>query len=461
MKSLRLFAFVIFATLMLVSSAIAAHDPRGPLVGHFGNFVNQVQPSNVPDFSITKVEVDGTVASKTGAVFVERGSTVIVDVWVKGNDAFRKCQDNRARSCYDVKVKAFIGGYEYGDVEDSEGPFEVEPGVTYHKTLRLVIPEDIEASDDYTLRVEAYDDDQSTDDSSTTRAAFTLRLQEQRHKVAVFDTLFNPSTNVQAGQPVFVTVRVENLGDNIEDSVKVTASVPALGLQAQSYVDELETDQNDVVRFLNTVNDAATSNDLVLLIPEDTKEGDYEVVVRVDYNRFHSSEEQRYKLHVRPTQSRSEAGNTLVNVDSLAQKVSSGQGAVYKFTVANLGKDAQTFTVELTGTSDWANTRVDPMTFAVQPDSTSEVNVYVAPKEGASGTKSFSVKVKSADKLVTEKNLSLEVGPSAVSSNDTVKKVLTVVFVVLLLVLVLLAVILLIKKMTEDKEEGVEGKTYY
>ena len=153
-------------------------------------------------------------------------------------------------------------------------------------------------------------------------------------------------------------------------------------------------------------------------------------------------------------------GTAQVNVDTLGHKVSAGQGAVYKFTVANLASQAQSYTVEVVGASDWATTRVDPMVLNVQPNSVGEVNIYVSPKEGVTGGKNFAVRVKSGNSLVAEKNLSLEVTP-ALKGSDSVKKVLTIVFIVLLLVLVLLVVVLLIKKLTEDKEEGVEGKTYY
>ena len=37
--------------------------------------------------------------------------------------------------------------------------FEIEAGVSYKKTLRLEIPDDMDANDDYTLYVEIYDDD--------------------------------------------------------------------------------------------------------------------------------------------------------------------------------------------------------------------------------------------------------------------------------------------------------------
>ncbi|MEK6948385.1 MAG: hypothetical protein AABX19_04035 [Nanoarchaeota archaeon] len=455
MKSFRIFALAMVLVLVLTSVVSANHVPGFPLVGHTGS-VSAVD-SRAPDFTIQKVEVDGTVLSAGSALYVERNSIVNVDVWVRGNDVFKQCTDNRGKSCYNVKVKAFIGGYEYGEVEDVSAPFQVLQGAVRPIHLTLKIPSDIEASDDYTLRVEVFDDDQSTDDSLATKKSYILRLEEIRHSVNIFDTLFNPSNYVQAGQPVFVTVRAENLGDNIEDSVKVTVSVPQLGIQTQEYIDQLETSQS---QRNSDRNDGFTSNDLVLMVPQDAKEGTYDVIVRLDYNRFHSFEEQKYTLHVRASQVAIQP-STVVSVDTLAQKVEAGKGAVYKLSVANLDKVAQSYTVEVTGTDGWANVVVTPMTLTVQPDSTSEVNVYVAPNEGFTGSKAFSVKVKTGNNVVTEKNLSLEVTPKAVAS-DTTKRVLTIVFVVLLLVLVLLAVILLIKKLTEDKDDkGVEGKTYY
>ena len=456
MKSFRIFALAMVLVLVLTSTVSANHILGNPLLGHTGSV--STANSRAPDFTIQEVEVDGTVLSAGSALYVERNSIVNVDVWVRGNDVFRQCTDDRGRSCYNVKVKAFIGGYEYGEVEDVSAPFQVLQGAVRPIHLTLKIPNDIEASDDYTLRVEAFDDDQSTDDSMVTKKSFTLRLQEIRHSVNIFDTLFNPSNYVQAGQPVFVTVRAENLGDNIEDSVKVTVSVPQLGIQTQEYIDQLETSQS---QRNSDRNDGFTSNDLVLMVPQDAKEGTYDVIVRLDYNRFHSFEEQKYTLYVRSSQAVVQPASTLVNVDTLAQKVEDGKGAVYKLSVANLNKVAQSYTVEVSGTDSWANVVVTPMTLTVQPDTTSEVNVYVAPNEGFTGLKTFSVKVMSGSNVVTEKNLSLEVTPKAVAS-DTTKRVLTIVFVILLLVLVLLAVILLIKKLTEDKDDkGVEGKTYY
>src|SRR3989344_354402 len=119
--------------------------------------------SPADDFAITNVKVSGVVASTSRAVFVERGTRVPVEVFVT-------CTDDIA---YDTRVRVYIGGYEYGNVEETSEIFEVEPGVDYPaKVLYLNVPEDLEASDDYTLNVEVYDDDNSV------RKTYTLRVQE-------------------------------------------------------------------------------------------------------------------------------------------------------------------------------------------------------------------------------------------------------------------------------------------
>ena len=148
--------------------------------------------------------------------------------------------------------------------------------------------------------------------------------------------------------------------------------------------------------------------------------------------------------------------SVVVNVDAQAQRVNEGEGAVYKFTVGNVGMQASSFTFEVTGADSWSSVRVDPTTLVVQTDSTGDAFVYVAPKEGEEGVKTFTVRVKSGNNVVAEKNLSLEV----VDDDNTAKTVFTWVFIVLLVILVVLVVVVLVKKYAK-KDSGVEGQTYY
>src|SRR5574341_761734 len=115
----------------------------------------------------------------------------------------------------DVRVKAEIDGYEYGDIEDRTSLFDIDAGNVYRKTLNLVIPNDIDASETYTLRVEVSDSDNQEEFN------VSLNIDEQRHNLGIFDVLVNPS-RVAAGRPLFLNVRIENLGEMKEENVKVT-----------------------------------------------------------------------------------------------------------------------------------------------------------------------------------------------------------------------------------------------
>ncbi len=95
------------------------------------------------DFSINRVDVDGvTVSSSGNAVYVERGTTVPVTVYMSGSTT--------GKIAYDARVQAYIGGYEYGKVEDVSDIFEIIPNVSYKQTLKLKLPEDMMATDKYT-----------------------------------------------------------------------------------------------------------------------------------------------------------------------------------------------------------------------------------------------------------------------------------------------------------------------
>lgn len=435
MKKFGFIAFLFLALAIFSSGVLAQAAPE--------SFVSNVE-----------VRVNDQVASQDSPILLERGQQVVVEVFFTGN-VLGKCQIGDDNPCFDTRVEASLEGWEFGTVGDVEGPFEVEPGVSYKKVLTFTLPEDMPASDNLSLNVELKDDD------NLEVFNYLVRVQEKRHDVNVFDAILNPTNNVQAGQPLFVTVRVENLGDSPETSVKVTAAMPQLGLQASEFVDRLnaaDSESDD-----DEADDSATTNDLLLIIPEGTPEGNYDVVVTVEYNRGHTVSQETFTMHVlgkakEPvTVPGTQTTGVTINVDNQALKVEQGQGGVYKFSVANLGQQASSFTFEVLGVQDWANLKVEPSVLVVQPNSAQDAFVYVAPKEGTEGIKMFTVKVKSNDKVLSETQLSLEVAKAQKSVNA--RTVFTWLFVVLLAVLVILVVVVLVKKATS--KGGIETQTYY
>ncbi len=443
MKGFKTFAFIMLVLTLLSSSAVFAnvnYFNKDPLT----SFVN-----------VDHIEVNSQVVNDFSPVYLEREQQVQVAVYFTGNPN-GVCTSGNNNVCYNTRVSAELDGYEYGDVRDITPNFEVEKGVQYRKVLSFKLPADIQSSMDLTLRVEI------KDENDLVVASYPIRLQEIRHKLNIYDVIFNPTSNVQAGQPLFTNVRLENLGDNVESSIKVTVAIPALGLQTSQYVDRLTTLQatnNDV-----DTNDAATTNDLLLMIPQNVLEGDYSVVVTADYNREASSVQKTYTMHVKGTQVviQNPVVNqvaTTVNVDSQVQKVEQGNGATFKFSVGNLGQQATAYTFTVVGADAWANTRVDPSTVVVQANSASDAYVYVAPKPDTTGLKTFTVKVMSNNVVVAEKNLSVEV--SEAKKGLDLKTVFTWVFAVLLVILVLLVIVVLVKRFASKENKGIEGQTYY
>ena len=445
MKQFRLFAFVMLALVILTASVFAS------TYGANNGFVT------INHIEINNQFLDG-LNPGINPIELQREGEVAVAVFLTGNP-LGNCNVGKPNPCYTTKVRAEINGYEL-DLSDSSDAFKVEPNVSYRKVLRFVLPQDI-SSGTTSLRLEV------SDGEDIVVGEYPVKISEIRHRLNVFDVISNPTNNVQAGQPLFTSVRLENLGDNTEASVKVTVAIPALGIQTSEYVDRLLNSVDNNNNLDSSVKDTATSNDLMLMIPSDVREGDYQVVVTLEYNRGRAQEQKTYNMHVKgvaqaPNNTQTQP-SVIVNVDSQTQRVESGNGAVYKFSVANLGQQATSYSLQVLGVNDWADVRVDPSNFVVQRDGTSEAYVYVAPKEGVDGMKTFTVNVLGANNVqVAQKSLSLEV-TGAKQSNADVKTVFTWIFVVLLVLLVLLVIVVLVKKLASknNTEKSVEGQTYY
>ena len=411
-------------------------------------------PFAAADFVIDQVEVNDIQVTTAGdAVYAEAGSRMTIDVYLSG----------ATDSNYDARIEAWVGGYEYNVLRDTTSIFQVEPGVDYKKTLAIELPQDMEASEDYTLNVEVFDDDVSI------KQTYTLRVQEPRHSLRVYDVIFSPSQNVEAGQPLFASVRVENLGDNLEEDIKVTVAIPQLGVSSSEFIDELITDieESDDSGFEFDEEDAETTDDLMLLIPATAAAGNYDAVVTVEYNRGHSVIEQEYPITVRGASAvvaASAAPQVLVNVDAASKTVAANQGVVYTLSVANLGSSARAFTLEVLGADGWATYRVDPQLMTVSADGTGSAYVYVTPRADVAGMQSFKVRVSEAGQPVGEVALSAQVSAADNSNVGAFKTVLEVGFVVLLIILVILGIVIIAKKLRDsddDGTEGVEGQTYY
>ena len=406
--------------------------------------------------TIQEVKVDGVeLASDSQIVHADRGETVDVTVQLKGGSTD---EDS-------VRIKAWIGGYKYDEVEDVTSQFKVLADTVYVKNLELEIPEDMDSTEDYTLHVEAYGP--TGDEVEYDSLSFTLRVTPVQDLLGIQDVIFNPGLSVKAGNALYAKVRVENTGDNKQEDIRVSMNMPALGISVRDYIDELVSEEQcDVSDCDDDEETSATSNELMLKLPESVKTGTYALEIVVDYDRLHESVRKVFLLSVEGRELVDEQTqiNRIISVDTATKEVDPGKGIIYRLTAANLGAQTETYTVEVSGVDTWATSRVDPALVTVASDSTGELFVYISANENAvPGLHMFTVKVKSGDTTVKEFNLGADVKEVAKAGTLSLASILWMVFAVLVIVVAVLGVILLVKRSKEDnaEEPSTEAQTYY
>ena len=410
-----------------------------------------INVSAVSNVDFTKVEVNGVDVTNGDTIYVERGDNVEVRVQLKSSTPYQ-----------DVNVKAWLGGYEYSDVEDITSMFDIIQGVTYSKFLNIQIPDDIQASETYKLHVQVY----NNEDSKELVVPVKLQIQETRHKLDIQDVIIRPGVNVEAGRPIFVSVRLENMGATNEKDIKVSASIPELGISSRDYVDRLVNEQEDISCDNSDCQNSASSNELYLRIPDNAKTGNYNVQVEVTYNRGHSTLTKTEPIFVTGSKAvEQKAAEAVVSIDTTTQTIEQGQEAIYKVMFANLGDTKNVYSVDVTGASSWADVSVEPSFITVDPNTTGEAFVHVKARDNSpAGDHSFNVRVMSNNNVIKETTLTATVSEKQFAFGN-LRNVLITIGIILIVILIILVIILAVRKTSEGRtgtEQGmIEGQTYY
>src|SRR3989344_1515894 len=413
-----------------------------------------------PDYDILSVEVNDLQVFGGGNTIpnldVERGDTLEIEVVIQGNKTISGGQ------VPDVRIEAKIVVYEFGTISDISDIFSIDENLVYRKVLTLVIPEDIDASELYTLRIEV------SDSNNEEQVEFQLNIDEQRHSLNIFDIVVNPSTSVMAGQPIFPIVRVENLGERKEDDVRVTVSIPELGISTTNYINDLITEIQEDQEVFRLDERSSAQLDFLLRIPEDAKTGEYTLKVDVMYNRGHSLLTENRKIFVKGMEKPKEV-DTLINIDSTTKRVNQNEETSFKLMFANMGTEKGLYTVQVDGVAPWGQYRIEPGFINVLPDGTAEANLFIRANDNAEPRNYVSVvRVMMGREIVHEFNVNTEVvGMQKSTSAVSLKTVLAVIFIILVIALVVLGLIIAFRKMKEGNEGNetmsnvAEGQTYY
>jgi len=391
---------------------------------------------------------------------VELDNKVLVEVKIQG--ANESVFDANGVESIDVKMKAWIGGYEYDDISETTGTFDIEPGVTYKKNLWLEIPEDLDVEEDhkYTLYVEVYDDEEEV------RESVSMYAERPRHSLNVFDIIYDRSVN--AGEVMNVEVRLENLGELKEEDIKVSAFLgDNFDVEYMNELASLEIDNED--------EESSESINLFLNLDEDMTSGYYDLVVTMVYNRGHDEIVETFVVWVDGKAQASveeDKAETSVSLSSTSLKGAAGADGSFTLTFANTGTVAETYTIAVNGIAQWATSDVSPSVVILSPGEVETVEVTVTPKDDASGDYSFTVNVlDSTSKLVQEVPMTMDVeasGSSGVNLFGDSASVLKIAFIILIVLIVLIGLIVAFRKLNDDDDdedfdplEPKDGQTYY
>ncbi len=373
-----------------------------------------------PALEIFDVDYDDTAAP---------GDVVTLDFTLRANSDVK-----------DITITSALRG-----VDDTDSEIELSKisanNEREHLRVKVTVPNDVE-SGLLTLTLDA--EAKSNGMVHAEQWTGTLEVEQKDHSVWLKSVSLS-SDKVTAGNSVDFAVRMLNNGKEAEDSVRVKADIPALGL-------------SQAIKLMNTLfqeDDVYTY--LTLWVPKDTQAGIYTAKVTVSGSDFSVTESRTLTVEeaAKPAPIVVRPSATSVTIQKALQ---AGAGNVVDLSVSNNQPTARTFTLQLTGVADWTSSaRVDPNSLTLQSGESKTVHVYVYPT--ASGAHSFSLTTKDGATTVstTEGRVTVEAAAPSVtglSGLSVPKDGLVVVFVALVIVVAIAAAVWSMRR-------GQGGQAYY
>ena len=411
--------------------------------------------TNLGDLNVTfdSIEIDDKEIIGDNPVSVaglEKDDTIEVDVQFTANDDTS------------VEIEVELSGDGKKDkVSDSTDEFNVNDGTTYTKTLELELPQRMDQDRQYQIRVTISNKYGSVIETGT------LDISGSDHSVQIRDIVLSPENEVKAGRAILATARIKNRGTQQEEDVKVKVSIPALGISASDYIDELDEEDCDD----EDCDDSTTSEELYMRIPDCAEPGEYTVKVCVEYDDGDEEACETAKISVVESDScalpdvdsSASTGKTIITIGPETQDIAKGASVIYPVTIANEGSAAKVYSI-VTEAADWAEFTTTPSNvLVVGPGESKAAFVSVKANSAASGLQVFSVTIKSGETVLKQVPLRANItGAAAASSLGKIKKALEIGLVILVVLLVLLGLIIGFNKLRgSEEEEGEDEKTYY
>ena len=380
----------------------------------------------------------------------------------RGDDLNIRVRVQALGNVSNAQIEADIYGYRYSykdnSVTETTKVFDLDQGDIDTYDLKLQVPTKMDTK--YTLlRIRVGDED-----GLSFEKMYQLHIEgiDSQNAVQISDYSFSPSTTVNAGRAFTSTVKVENIGDDDLNDVKVTVAIPALNIQDSGYLDQLDA------------NEKETLEEFLLRIPDCAEPGTYTVEMTADFDNGEQTKKttQMTVLEGDACAKRTYGEAKTVVTAPKSLKTNAGSEVFFPIMVTNTGSNTKVYSLVVTGIDAWGEYRMTPgAQTVVKGKATEEVDLYVTPNEGVSGERLFLVTV-TTDGETNTVPLILNIEGSDVSTGDDssnvssngsstdFRKALEIALVVLVIILIIVGLIIGFNKLRGNDDED-DTQTYY
>ncbi len=389
--------------------------------------------------SAVGVEVDYV---KANGEELDLANGQINTVFQRGEDLNLKFKLTALEDVDDVVIEADIYGYRYANREDglsdTTNTFDMNANDTDYQELELTIPTRAD-KDIYTLRVRV-----ASRTGTVADYEYSIRVRgvADEDAVIVKDYSFSPSQIVEAGRAIVANVRVKNIGDEDYDDVKVTVSIPELGVNDYETLDELLFDTTE------------TFEELILRIPSDAQPGDYTVRILVEFDEYEETIVTDI-ITVKGADVPVAGQDSVINVPSSMDLTASG--VAFPIYIQNNGNSDVVYSLSVSGIN-WGTYNFDPAAdVIVTAGSSKTVYLYINAEDVSAGEKFFKLQVIAGEDV---NEVALSVNVSEKEASTSLRSALEIGLIVLVVILIIIGLIIGFSKLKGSKEDD-ESETYY
>jgi hypothetical protein len=278
------------------------------------------------------------------------------------------------------------------DVDPSEDIGDIDAEETEEGTLTFEIEDDVEAGT-YDLFVDLEGNDEFGAKHGE-RFELDFKVERETHDISITNLDLSPASITCDDKLVSLSVDILNIGKRDEEGVAI--EVESDNLNYRELIRDITLDESDSYR-----------EKFMIKIPDGLEAGSYDIIVRAFYDNDKKTDQENVYLEL--TEDCAEEVPVVVeasaslDIDEEAVMFEAGEFGI-PADVTNTGEQTTTYTVDVI--ANWAEP-VATQTLTLSQGQRSTVYLYVAPKEGETGTKTATISVKVDNKVLATKTIRL------------------------------------------------------